>query len=276
MTSLTTTDHDRASAGLKYVYAVLSRRSGGLSIGINLNPNRACNWRCIYCQVPGLVRGVAPPIDLGLLEEELGGFLEEVVRGDRYAGVTIEDIAFSGDGESTTSDVFDAAVDVVAGVAERFEAARLAQLILITNGSLLRRPHVLRGLETMARMNGEVWFKLDAGSVSGREEINDAHFSQEHLLGNLSAAADLCTVRLHTCVFTLDGSPPDTAARSAYIELLQAIKDRPVDVAGVTVYGIERPSHQPEAERLGKVPQAWMDEFAGQIRPLGFEVRIHP
>ena len=94
MTSLTTTDHDRGNAGLKYVYGVLSRRSGGLSIGINLNPNRACNWRCIYCQVPGLVRGVAPPIDLGLLEEELGGFLDEIVRGDRYPGAALQDIAF--------------------------------------------------------------------------------------------------------------------------------------------------------------------------------------
>ena len=276
MTSLTTTDHDRGSAGLKYVYAVLSRRSGGLSIGINLNPNKACNWRCIYCQVPGLVRGVAPPIDLDLLEAELDGFLGELARGERHPGVSLEDIAFSGDGEPTTSDVFDAAVDVVARVAESFEPARRAQLILITNGSLLRRPHVLRGIETMSRNNGEVWFKLDAGSVSGREAINDTHFSQEHLLGNLSAAAEHCSVRLHTCVFTLDGEPPDAAACEAYLGLLRTIEDRAIAVAGVTIYGIERPSQQPEAERLGKVSVVWLDAFADQIRQLGFEVRVHP
>ena len=57
---LTTQDHDRRAAGMTYVYPVLSRRAGGLSVGINLNPNDACNWRCVYCQVPGLVRGKAP------------------------------------------------------------------------------------------------------------------------------------------------------------------------------------------------------------------------
>ena len=128
----------------------------------------------------------------------------------------------------------------------------------------------------MSRLNGEVWFKLDAGSVSGREAINDAHFSQRQLLGNLAAAAERCTVRLHTCVFTLDDHPPDDAARDAYLELLQLIKNRPVEVAGVTLYGIERPSHQPEADRLGKVPPAWMEAFAERISTLGFDVRVHP
>jgi len=43
MRTLTVTDHSRESAGLTYVYPVLSRRSGGVSVGINLNPNNACN-----------------------------------------------------------------------------------------------------------------------------------------------------------------------------------------------------------------------------------------
>ena len=63
-TRLTVTDHDRDVAGLTYVYPVVSRRAGGVSVGINLNPNNACNWRCVYCQVPDLVRGAAPVIDV--------------------------------------------------------------------------------------------------------------------------------------------------------------------------------------------------------------------
>ncbi len=61
---LTILDHSRDSAGLIYVYPVISRRAGGISVGINLNVNNACNWRCIYCQVPGLSRGAPPPVDL--------------------------------------------------------------------------------------------------------------------------------------------------------------------------------------------------------------------
>ena len=85
MAELTTTDHRRDRAGLTYVYPVVSRRAGGLSVGVNLNPNQACNWRCIYCQVPGLVRGSAPSIDVARLETELRGFLGDVLGGDYLA-----------------------------------------------------------------------------------------------------------------------------------------------------------------------------------------------
>jgi len=71
---LSTTNHGRDDAALRYVYPVVSRRAGGVSVGINLNPNNACNWRCIYCQVPDLTRGAAPAIDLTILEAELRGF----------------------------------------------------------------------------------------------------------------------------------------------------------------------------------------------------------
>src|SRR3990167_10354608 len=81
-TNLSATDHDRGSAALRYVYPVVSRRAEGVSVGINLNPNNACNWRCAYCQVPGLTRGTAPPVDLAVLENELRGFLNELLHGN--------------------------------------------------------------------------------------------------------------------------------------------------------------------------------------------------
>lgn len=74
MSKLTVTNHNRNLTGLTYVYPVLSRRAGGLSIGINFNTNNACNWRCIYCQVPELKNGAAPEIDLNLLASELRFF----------------------------------------------------------------------------------------------------------------------------------------------------------------------------------------------------------
>src|SRR5258706_11378459 len=110
--SLTTDNHDRDSAGMTYVYPVVSRRAGGVSVGINLNPNNACNWRCVYCQVPGLVFGNAPAIDLALLETELRGFLQEALHGDWMERCVPEearrlsDVAFSGNGEPTSSRQF--------------------------------------------------------------------------------------------------------------------------------------------------------------------------
>ena len=43
--------HARTYQQNRFVYPVLSRRSGGLSLGINLNPDKVCNFDCIYCQV---------------------------------------------------------------------------------------------------------------------------------------------------------------------------------------------------------------------------------
>src|SRR5437764_15445338 len=43
--------HPRTFRENTYVYPVLSRRSRGVSVGINLNPDKACNFDCIYCQV---------------------------------------------------------------------------------------------------------------------------------------------------------------------------------------------------------------------------------
>src|SRR5687768_11026624 len=82
ISELTVSDHRRDAAGLVYVYPVLSRRAGGVSVGVNLNPNNACNWRCIYCQVPDLKRGPAPRINVPQLESELRGLLTEFLAAD--------------------------------------------------------------------------------------------------------------------------------------------------------------------------------------------------
>jgi wyosine [tRNA(Phe)-imidazoG37] synthetase (radical SAM superfamily) len=62
------------------VYPVWSRRAQGISIGINLHPNRCCNWRCIYCQAPGLKRGRSPTISIEKLEQELVDCLNWISR----------------------------------------------------------------------------------------------------------------------------------------------------------------------------------------------------
>ncbi|MGL4996684.1 MAG: radical SAM protein, partial [Deefgea sp.] len=104
ITPLRVDDHSRDVAGLTYVYPVVSRRAGGVSLGINLNPNNACNWRCVYCQVPDLQRGPAPDTLVEQLEQELDLMLNDIVHGDFMLRAVPEgarrlnDIAFSGNG----------------------------------------------------------------------------------------------------------------------------------------------------------------------------------
>lgn len=104
---------------MKYIYPVVSRRSGGVSVGINLNPNNACNWRCIYCQVPELKRGTAPVIDLTRLDVELRTFLQEILHGDFMQNQVpselrrITDIALSGNGEPTSAKAFEQVIELI-------------------------------------------------------------------------------------------------------------------------------------------------------------------
>lgn len=274
--------HDRDGAGLTYVYPVVSRRSQGLSIGINLNPNKACNFRCIYCQVPGLVRGKAPAIDLDLLERELDGFLGTVLEGDwmeRFVPADsrrLNDVAFSGDGEPTSAEDFDTIVLRVGEVLRRRALVGAIELVLITNGSLCSKPAVQRGLEHLRGLNGRVWFKVDAGSDLGLARVNDWQGGLARLEHNLRACAERCPTWIQTCMFALDGEPPSAAERAAYLALLERACLLRLPLEGVLLYGLARTSHQPEAARLGRLDASWLEGLAQEVRELGLVCRVFP
>jgi len=278
---LTTTDHSRDSAGLIYVYPVISRRSGGLSIGINLNPNNACNWRCIYCQVPDLIRGTSPVIELQQLQKELDGFLNDVIHGDFYDRYevaedlrTIKDIAISGNGESTSAAEFDQVIELIAQSTSRFSLQDKIKLVLITNGSLAHKDLVQSGLAKMNSINGEVWFKLDSATDAGLKNINNAGISIDRVKENLKIVCALCPTWLQSCVFKLDGELPSSNECENYLQFLSDLKKEDIKINGVLLYGLARPSMQPEAALLSAVPEAWMNEFADKINQLGFQTRV--
>src|SRR5437762_13696496 len=74
--------HDRVWRDNRYVYPVISRRSKGLSIGVNLNPEKVCNFDCIYCCVDRTVPPVIREVDWDVLGEELWHVLELVRTGE--------------------------------------------------------------------------------------------------------------------------------------------------------------------------------------------------
>ena len=279
---LTTLDHSRDSAGLTYVYPVISRRSGGLSIGINLNPNNACNWRCIYCQVPDLQRGASPEIELKRVKDELEGILDEVIHGDFYDHYdvaenlrAIKDIAISGNGEPTSAKNFDEIVELVSQIIRQFTLQDKIKLVLITNGSLAGKEVVQSGMSTMSSINGEIWFKLDSGTDAGLNTINNAGISIERVKENLKIVSGLCPTWLQTCVFKLDGELPSKNERKSYLQFLSCLKKEGIRINGVLLYGLARPSMQVEAPRLSAVSEAWMNEFADEIRLLGFQIKVN-
>jgi len=277
---LKTTDHSRDSAGFTYVYPVISRRAGGVSIGINLNPNNACNWRCVYCQVPELKRGSAPRIDLNRLETELRSFLHQLTAGDYLQQHVppemrkIHDIALSGNGEPTSAKEFDQVIELIGQIKKDFALPADLKIVLITNGSLIHRPAVQAGLKRMGELNGEIWFKFDRASAKERQRINNTSISLKKIREYLAIASALCPTWLQTCVFQLDNEPPSLEEVNAYLSFLQQLRDDQIRIQGVLLYGIARPSLQPEAERLAKIDTAWLTNFGEQIKRAGYTVRI--
>ena len=280
MNTLTPQDHSRNSASLIYVYPVVSRRAGGVSVGINLNPNNACNWRCIYCQVPDLHRGSAPLLDMAMLETELRGFLNELLHGNFMAehvapeARRINDIALSGNGEPTSAAEFETVIELIGQVMAEFKLLGHIKLVLITNGSLMHRQNVRNGIRKMAQLNGEVWFKLDSATPEGRLHINHSRQKPETVMANLRVAAGLCNTWVQTAVFALDGQLPTANEREAYLNFLARCLEQGTTLGGVLLYGLARPSQQPEAPRLSPLPRDWIDDFALEIQALGLATKI--
>jgi hypothetical protein len=278
---LTTASHNRDVAGLKYVYPVLSRRAGGLSIGINFNTNNACNWRCIYCQVPELKIGAAPEMDFQLLEEELRFFLDDVLNGDFYERFqvheeqrVIKDVAISGNGEPTSLKDFGRAVTLIGQIATEIGVLPHSNFVLITNGSLVHQSKVQEGLKRLKEYGGEVWFKLDSATEQGRAFINNAGQNCRASLENLLLSATLCPTKLQICLFDYDKQGLSTKEKVAFLSVLKMLQANGI-LKKVMLYTIARPSLQPEAVRLEPLSAATMNAFAEEIRLLGFDVSVN-
>ncbi len=270
-------DHSRELSGLKYIYSVISRRAGGLSIGVNLNINNACNWQCIYCEIPNLTRGSPPPIELDVLEDELRFFLHEIIHGDYMEkNVAIEDrhlkdIAFSGNGEPTSAEEFPQVILIVKKILEEFNLLHKIKIRLITNGSLMHKESVLEGIQVLASMNGEVWFKVDAGLEENTKVINQVNIKPQQAIDRLKRCSEICPTFVQTCIFTIDNKEPNNKEIDAYIKLIDSAKK---SIKGVHLYGIARPSMQPEAYRLGRVNINVLENIADQLHNNGIESTV--
>lgn len=263
---------------MRYVYPVVSRRAGGVSIGINLNPNNACNWACVYCQVPSLTRGGPVPIELDLLEHELRTLLDNIVLGDFMVHQVppearrLMDIAFSGNGEPTSTPEFPDVVALVLRVMASYPLGGV-KLRLITNGSLISRRHVQAGVALIGKADGEVWFKLDAADAANIARVNRVKLSPDAVLNRLRSCSQLAPTWVQTCVFAMDGKAPDDIQVTAYLAALAEVRN---DIRGVLLYGLARPSMQAAAPRLSALAPSWLDHLAERICTLGLSVQVSP
>ena len=270
-------DHSRELSGLKYIYSVISRRAGGLSIGINLNVNNACNWQCIYCEIPNLTRGSPPLIELDVLENELRLFLHDIIHGDyMQKNVAIEDrhlkdIAFSGNGEPTSAAEFPQVILIVKKILQEFDLLHKIKIRLITNGSLMHEASVLKSIKMLEKINGEVWFKVDAATEETIKTVNQVNLKPNQILERLLNTANICPTFVQTCIFMINGKSPDDKDINAYVELINKAKKI---IKGVHLYGLARPSLQPRARDLGRISEQVLKNIAKKLIDLNIPTTV--
>jgi len=269
-----TRDHRRQWRRCLYVYPVIARRSKGLSIGVNLNPDKHCNFSCLYCQINRGIGRDLTDVDIEILHDELHLALAEAVAGRLWAhrrfAVTppnmrrINDIAFSGDGEPTCLGHFDRAVAAAADVRKEFNQADL-KLVVITNASNLQAPQVLRALPILEANNGEIWAKLDAGTEEYFQRINRPRrcFTLVGLLDNIKFIACRQPVVIQSLFFRIDGSGPPPEELRAYAERLREILDSGGRIKLVQVHTIARAPAEASASALA---DAELDAIAEHLR----------
>lgn len=242
-------DHRRTFVDNQFVYAVVSRRSKGVSIGINLNPDKICNFDCVYCQVDRKTPPLVRDVDVPRLLEELEEMLDLVTSGELFemerfrdtppALRRLNDMAFSGDGEPTTCPEF---LDIVRKVADLRRRRGLGdvKLVLITNASMFHRPAVREALEILQVNQGEVWAKLEAGTENYYRQIDRTTIPFQRILDNITVEARKAPLVIQALFMRLNGEPPPAAELEAFCERLNAIKQAGGAIKLVQVYTVAR------------------------------------
>ena len=254
--------HERLFEANRFVYPVLSRRSGGISVGVNLNPDKVCNFDCIYCQVDRRSQSETRFVETDQLLEELDAVLDAVTSGAIYETEKfrttpphlrrLNDIAFSGDGEPTTYKNFDEIIKACANLKRKFELRIEAfqsqipnpksqiKLVLITNASMFHRPHVERGLAILDQNNGEIWAKLEAGTDEYFHLIERTPIRFRTILDNITAAARVRPLVIQSLFMRVAGEAPSHAELKAFCDRLNEITDADGQLKLVQVYTIAR------------------------------------
>jgi wyosine [tRNA(Phe)-imidazoG37] synthetase (radical SAM superfamily) len=266
--------HSRSFEDNRFVYAVVSRRSGGLSIGVNLNPEKSCNFDCVYCQVDRTVHG-GPALrkgDLPQLAAELDEMVEMAVSGRLFEGTRfsttpaefrrLTDIAMSGDGEPTASPIFDEVVHLCADIRRRHGLDRV-KIVLITNATLLQRPRVCQSLDVLDANNGEIWGKLDAGTEAYYQAIDRSKVKLAEVLENLVITARKRPIVIQSLFMRLNDQPPPPAEQEAYCDRLGEIVAGGGQIKLVQIHTIAR---RPAESFASPLENAEVDSLAELVK----------
>jgi len=250
-------NHRRREKGV-LVYPVYSRRSGGLSVGINLFPGqKQCPFDCPYCEVFPFSTNAVFSL------EQMEADLRAAIAAALEQNVAVKDICFSGNGEPSLSPDFPAALKLADTI--RREMVSAAELVLITNGAGLLQPEIFSLLRDTAALN--IWLKLDAGTPQWYQKLNRTAIPFEKLIAKIKEFAASAPVTIQTMLCAVDGKGPPEEEAQAWENLtleLAAIAAAAGGIRKIQIYGKARPA--PEDPKTTALPVEYLEERAASLR----------
>jgi len=275
------TRHPRNWRENKFVYPVLSRRSRGISIGVNLNPDKVCNFDCIYCQVDRRREAETKFVGTEQLLAEIDHMLGLVSGGELFQDEPfrdvppdlrrLNDIAFSGDGEPTTYRNFDEIIGAVAALKSRHALADV-KMVLITNASMFHRPVVEQGLAILDQNHGEVWAKLEAGTDEYYQLVERTKVPFQRVLDNITAAAKVRPLVIQSLFMRIAGAAPAEAEVDAFCDRLAGIVAAGGKLKSVQVYTVARP---PAESFVTPLTDRELETIASKVRARGIAADVY-
>jgi len=263
----------REFLGNRFVYAVISQRARGLSIGINFNPDKRCNFDCAYCEVNRDVAGQDTLVDLDVLARELDdvltlAFADRLRELPYFTSVPAEllalkEVALSGDGEPTLSPQF---VEILSEAIHLRSLGKFPffKLVLITNTSGLGLPEVRKGL-TLLTSRDQIWAKLDAGTQEYMNAVNRTALSLEQVLDNILSVGRERAIVIQSLFPLFNGKEPAQEEIEAYVHRLLRLKEQGARISLVQVYSAHRTPHRPECAHL---PLKSLSRIAHRVREV--------
>jgi wyosine [tRNA(Phe)-imidazoG37] synthetase (radical SAM superfamily) len=266
------THHPRRFEENRFVYPVLSRRSEGISVGVNLNPDKVCNFDCIYCQVDRTTQSETKFVAIDQLLQELEDTLRLAASGELFEHPKfklappelrrLNDIAFSGDGEPTTYRNFDEIIAACADLKRRL-GLDAVKMVLITNASMFHRPHVERGLAILDQNNGEIWAKLEAGTEEYFKLVDRTPIPFRQILDNITAAAQVRPLVIQALFMRVSGEPPSPAELNAFCDRLNEIIAAGGKLKLIQVYTVAR---RPAESYVSPLTDAEVDQIVTRVK----------
>jgi wyosine [tRNA(Phe)-imidazoG37] synthetase (radical SAM superfamily) len=242
----------------RFVYVVISPRAHGLSVGVNMNPDKRCNFDCVYCEVNRRLPPRETVLDVPVMIRELQQTLHFVHAG-RLRGVPgfehlpnellqLRHVTLSGDGEPTLCPKFNEAVHAVLHL-RALGTTPFFKLVLVSNATGLDRPEVREGVQALTPQD-EVWLKLDAGTREYFERIDRPQVPFEQVLTNILALGRQRPIVIQSLFPKFCGQEPDEAEIEAYVARLRELRDAGAQITLVQVYSALRPTMHPECGHL--------------------------